>query len=606
VRTRTAKLVSVLSIVSSVMAFEESAQAQPTATGFSANRFEPSERGSDWFASESLDLRGTVRPAVGVVADYHAPPLATFGDPQKKIVSSMLAFHLGAALNIVGRFRLAVSLPLVASADGQTPTRQPGDTQPFYAAPSGGGLGDLRFGADVRVGGRYGDPFTVAIGMRAWAPTGSESAYTGDGKWRVATHLAFAGDISAFVYAAKIGYGYRAREAVFAGSPFGGNEAFFSVAMGLRVLDKKLVVGPEAFGRTWVDDRFAKRTTPIEALLGAHYSILPFLRVGAGVGTGLTNAYGAPDIRGLFNLEFFAEAHDDRDGDGILDDDDACPDVKGKPSRDPAKNGCPEDGKPPADQDHDDVPDAEDACVDVPGVKTSDPKTNGCPPDKDGDGVYDAEDACIDVAGVKTSDPKTNGCPPDRDNDGIIDKEDACPDEPGLKTSDPKTNGCPDPDRDKDGIPNATDACPDEPGHADPDPKKNGCPKAFVRAGEIKITDQVKFKTGSAQIENNKDSNEVLQAVYKVLSDHPEIKMVRVEGHTDNQGSAAMNKKLSGERAASVVKWLVTQGVDKARLTSQGFGLDRPIDSNKTADGRKNNRRVEFHIESSTPANPPP
>lgn len=58
-----------------------------------------------------------------------------------------------------------------------------------------------------------------------------------------------------------------------------------------------------------------------------------------------------------------------------------------------------------------------------------------------------------------------------------------------------------------------------------------------------------------------------------------------------------MNKKLSGDRAASVVKWLAGHGIDKTRLSSSGFGQEKPIDSNATEDGRRQNRRVEFHIE---------
>jgi outer membrane protein OmpA-like peptidoglycan-associated protein len=85
--------------------------------------------------------------------------------------------------------------------------------------------------------------------------------------------------------------------------------------------------------------------------------------------------------------------------------------------------------------------------------------------------------------------------------------------------------------------------------------------------------------------------------VLTVLTSHPEITHVSVEGHTDNVGAAAMNKSLSGRRAASVVDWLVKHGIDKARLSSVGFGMERPIDSNDTPEGRQNNRRVEFHIE---------
>jgi outer membrane protein OmpA-like peptidoglycan-associated protein len=226
---------------------------------------------------------------------------------------------------------------------------------------------------------------------------------------------------------------------------------------------------------------------------------------------------------------------------------------------------------------------------------TNDPATNGCK-DSDSDGIVDKVDACPTERGAPNSDPQLNGCP-DTDGDGVVDKKDACPREVGPPNEDPSKNGCPDKDRDKDGITNDVDACPDEPGQPDPDPKKNGCPRAFISQGQIKIIDQVKFKTGSAAIEQGRDSLDILEAVAKVLRDHPEVKHVRVEGHTDKTGSAALNKKLSADRAASVVKWLTANGIDKARLSSQGFGSEKPIDTNETDAGRKNNRRVEFHIE---------
>jgi len=111
----------------------------------------------------------------------------------------------------------------------------------------------------------------------------------------------------------------------------------------------------------------------------------------------------------------------------------------------------------------------------------------------------------------------------------------------------------------------------------------------------IKISEQVKFATGSAKI--LKDSDELLGAVADIFLKHPEIKKVRIEGHTDNVGKPAANKVLSKARADSVKTWLTKHGIDKSRLTTQGFGQDKPIDDNATEAGRKNNRRVEFHIE---------
>ena len=267
----------------------------------------------------------------------------------------------------------------------------------------------------------------------------------------------------------------------------------------------------------------------------------------------------------------------------------------------PKTNGC------PADRDGDGVPDSTDACPAVAGVATTDPATNGCPPDADHDGVPDAEDACPDVAGVRTADPKTNGCPSDRDKDTVPDAEDACPDVAGVRTSDPKTNGCPpDPDRDHDGIPNDLDACPDAPGKPNADPKKNGCPLAFVQGSRIRITDQVKFRTDSAELDPIGEP--VLVAVAKILTEHPEITLLRVEGHTDFIGGPEHNQKLSIDRASSVVTWLVNHGVDNSRLVSQGFGMTRPLVSNSDEAGRQQNRRVELHIVTREPVGgaPPP
>lgn len=513
--------------------------------GFALNRFDPSERGSEWFALETLDLRGHARPALGLVLDWAHRPLAIYdanGDSQTKIVSEQVYLHAGGSIVLWERLRLGVNVPIAIMNDGTTGVLNTTPPQTFNA-PQGAGIGDIRLGGDVRLLGVYGDPITVAIGGHFYLPTGSRANYTGDETLRFQPRVVAAGDIGPFVYAAKVAVQIRPDDRTFGTSKLG-SEILFGGAAGLRLADKKLVIGPEVYGSTVFGEAFDRLSSPLEGIFGAHYTAGDF-RFGVGGGLGLTRGFGSPVGRLLVNIEWAPqpdapkappEEPRDRDRDGVLDDDDACPDT--------------------------------------PGIKTDDPATNGCPP--------------------KEAPPP----PPDRDQDGILDKDDACPDTPGVKTNDPKTNGCPpDPDRDKDGIMNEVDACPDEPGKPDPDPKKNGCPKAFIQGGQIKIIDQVKFATASAQIVKGKDSEEVLDAVLKVLNAHPEITKVRVEGHTDSRGSAALNKKLSADRAASVVKWLTAHGVDKGRLTSAGFGPERPIDTNDTEPGRQNNRRVEFHIE---------
>ena len=548
-----------------------SASAQQT--GFAVNHFEASERGSEWFVMESLDLRGHLRPAIGVVGDWAYRPLVltdSSGKVRDSIVRNQIFVHAGAGIVLWERVRASVDVPIMVFAEGRDTPLSAGKI--VYRAPAhSAGIGDVRFGLDVRLFGKYGDVITGAIGAQLAIPTGDPASYSGDGMVRAAPRATIAGDVGVFVYAAKLGVTIRGYDQSFAGGQVG-SDVLFGASAGLRLLEKKLVIGPEVFGHTVITGNgfFSKRGTPLEGLLGAHYTIGTDWRVGGGISAGLAPGFGAPVDRGLLSIEWVP---------GIA----------------PAR--APEPPPPGADRDHDGILDKDDACPDVPGVKTNDINTNGCPPDRDDDGILDKDDACPDVPGVKTNDPKTNGCPADRDHDGILDGDDACPDVPGVKTNDPKTNGCPeDLDRDKDGIPNAQDACPDEPGKPDPDPKKNGCPAAFVQNGQIKILDQVKFKTGSAQILPGKESQDVLMAVLEVIKGHPEIVGVRIEGHTDNRGAPAMNKKLSSARAASVVAWLVGHGVAPARLTSEGFGPDRPLDSNETEDGRRSNRRVEFHL----------
>jgi len=119
-------------------------------------------------------------------------------------------------------------------------------------------------------------------------------------------------------------------------------------------------------------------------------------------------------------------------------------------------------------------------------------------------------------------------------------------------------------------------------------------PKVVVRKGKIEILEKVQFATGSADLAD--ESTSLLDEVAATLKKTPEIKKVRVEGHTDNTGGAAMNKGLSQRRAESVRAYLIKQGVDAGRLTAKGYGQSKPIAGNDTDEGKEKNRRVEFTI----------
>ncbi len=285
----------------------------------------------------------------------------------------------------------------------------------------------------------------------------------------------------------------------------------------------------------------------------------------------------------------------DKDGDKIADKDDLCPDLAG----DLKFKGCP-------DRDNDSIIDPKDDCPDTPGIAAF----NGCP-DTDGDGIKDDEDACPDVAGPlvnqgcpdtdndgifdfldgcpETYGPKENkGCPwPDTDNDGLLDKDDDCP----YLAGPIKNKGCPFQDTDNDGVLDKDDDCPNTAGPI----SNKGCPVIEKEVEEILKTafDNLEFETGKDVIK---------QASLPSLTELAEVLKkksawgLQISGHTDNVGDDQKNLILSKKRAEAVKAFMVSQGIDAARLSTLFFGETMPIATNDTPEGRQKNRRVEMKI----------
>ena len=141
-------------------------------------------------------------------------------------------------------------------------------------------------------------------------------------------------------------------------------------------------------------------------------------------------------------------------------------------------------------------------------------------------------------------------------------------------------------DADGDGIKTADDLCPDTPqAIAVGD---NGC---AVFAG---VVDGLTFAPGSAELTDG--ARVVLDTIVESMQQIPEER-ARVSAHTDNQGASDANMQLSRERALSVARYLIQQGgISRDRLEARAFGETRPIDTNSTASGRENNRRVEIDL----------
>ena len=267
----------------------------------------------------------------------------------------------------------------------------------------------------------------------------------------------------------------------------------------------------------------------------------------------------------------------DTDRDGVIDRKDKCPDTPLGATVD--ERGC------PMDTDGDGVLDGIDQCPDTPKGWPVDAK--GCPLDSDGDGVADGADKCPNTPkGAKVD---ATGCPMDSDGDGVWDGIDKCPDTPKGARVD--ATGCP-LDSDGDGVWDGLDKCPDTPRGTRVD--ANGCPVVVKSVEPMKdlVLIGVNFDSDKADI--TPDSAATLDTVVKSLKDWMDVTIV-IEGHTDSTNTDAHNQRLSDARADSVRAYLVTAGVNAARITTKGYGEKQPIADNGTVEGRAQNRRVEIH-----------
>jgi len=325
-----------------------------------------------------------------------------------------------------------------------------------------------------------------------------------------------------------------------------------------------------------------------------------YLFVGGGVG--YLKGYQAATTRGFLGF-IFEPSIGDRDGDGIKDDVDKCPDDP--EDRDGFQD---EDGCPDPDNDQDGILDKNDACPNDPETKNGIADEDGCPDgidgDRDHDGIVDSKDKCPDDPEDKDGFQDTDGCPdPDNDQDGILDKDDNCPNEPEDKDGFEDTDGCPDPDNDHDGILDKDDKCPNQPETFNGFEDEDGCPdkgKVIIEGSSIIILEKIQFDYNSAKIKQ--ESMPIIEAVAATLKGHPEFTLVEVQGHADERGDDAYNLKLTQDRVNSVMNAMTSKGIDAKRLRAKGFGeycaLDNP-DGTSTIHNEtqwEKNRRVEFKI----------
>ena len=593
---------------------------------FSVERFRPAIDGSGVLDVDSGAVGEPWQWSVGAFANYALNPLVLRRDGER--VGSLVAHRVGldvvAALSLANWVQLGVDVPMLVF--------QTRDTVGIRGAVLGAtdlqavALGDVRLIAKVRILRQQDHALDLAIipgiTVPSGFPAGDTGNYVGEGQVTLVPELAASRNIAmdalgAVRVAANLGYRLRPEERTVVNVTIS-HELTWRLGASYLFAQSPLALSLSASGATYAFAPFQSgfEENPLEILAGADYDVLPFVRLTGGVGKGIISGFGTPDFRAFLGARFMSTPSPDRDGDGILNGDDACPDDPEDRDGYQDDDGCPDD-----DDDGDGIFDVDDKCKDVAEDKDGYEDTDGCPDlDNDGDGIADVDDACPDVKGPvenkgcpwpdedgdgvidgedecpQTPGPASNkGCPLplDTDGDGIIDGEDDCPKEPGMKAY----KGCP--DRDGDGFIDSVDKCPDEPETVNNFKDDDGCPdqgKTIVKLTKerIEILDKIYFATARDVIKPR--SFGLLDQIATILKTHPELTKVRIDGHTDSDGTDATNLDLSQRRANSVRRALLERGVAEGRLEAVGYGESRPVVDNDTAKNKELNRRVEFVI----------
>ena len=219
----------------------------------------------------------------------------------------------------------------------------------------------------------------------------------------------------------------------------------------------------------------------------------------------------------------------------------------------------------------------------------------------------------------ETRNPDTDGdglCDPWVSEEGLAEKYaamcsgfDNCPEEPEDFDGFQDDDGCPDPDNDRDGlcdpwveakgmlaqnahICKGVDLCPDQSESLNNYKDDDGCPDEVPQPPKkVFVLDGVNFESGKATI--TQDSYISLMKVVDIMETFPESTF-EIVGHTDNIGNKDKNMTLSADRASAVKNFLVEKGINESRMTTKGLGDTKPVASNKTPEGRAQNRRIEF------------
>ncbi|MGE3543324.1 MAG: tandem-95 repeat protein, partial [Kofleriaceae bacterium] len=461
---------------------------------------------------ESPEVLPRLAWGAGMWLGFADQPLIVYQLDTEREVGSLVEKRVGGsligAIGLGWRLELGIELPLVLYQGRDAAQAQV--SPEMLPALSSFGAGDLRIAPKLRL------LRGVAVQLGVELPTGRDD-YRGGTQVLLWPELLIGRSYGAMRYAINVGFRMRDEQQFL--NQHIDHEVTARVGIGLRVGDPDRTKAPVELGWSISGATSARNSlantnqNALETNVMGGYRVSPSWLAFVGGGLGLGRGFGTPDWRAFVGIR--------------VGRDRAAPEPQAKPA--------PIAAVPDPDRDRDGIADRDDACPDEQGLE----ELRGCPAkDSDGDQIADHKDTCVndpeDVDGFSDSD----GCPdPDNDDDRVLDVADACPNESGVADN----RGCPDTDRDGDTVVDRLDNCPDEPGTV----ANHGCKtKQLVQITQsgLAIAETIYFKTNKAVIE--KRSYKLLDNVAAVLAAHGEVKLIRIEGHTDDRGNDTYNLDL--------------------------------------------------------------
>lgn len=604
------------------------ASATASAQEINAQRFEPAIDGRTFqvINDPQVGRRGI---GGGLTFNYADDPFIFRYENEDKadvaLLDAVATTNLTSFANL-GKVRLGVDVPLHLASSG-------------YAVEGFRLVGDLGLDAKLAILDRQEKGVGLGARTRLGLPTGNGSAWLGDARPTLAVE-AMSSVGERFMGVANLGFKLYPGGAVELPEVAWGNRITWGVGGKVPVWDF-LWATAEVNGELILGSSGAPGALPIEGLASLRGNPIGDLVASLGAGTGFTKGIGAPDFRFVASVAWVpgtqrdldeAGGANDRDGDGIADARDLCPDQPEDMNGNADDDGCPDNGLTPTRL----------VVIDGEGAQVADARLELL------EGPETGTYSMLDGELVRSLPPGTYRVRAGADDYVDMESTLEIPEGPRHEATlrlqpEPPTGTLTITVMDEKGLPvvaqarllGADQTVPTESdgvGHdtvpagtweivvsapnyqvarrtikVDPDGTSSldvilQPARVVVTNDRVVILEKIFFEFDSAVIKPV--SYGILDEVVAVLDEHREIELLEIQGHTDNQGPEDYNRKLSQKRAEAVMAYLTGNGVDGRRLLARGYGEDQPLSVGDTEEAWATNRRVEFLIRRRAASNP--